>query len=53
MGMDLLPLLPLFGTAADKHLLAIYGFSIIDIVKHNPKEKTIHFGIKGHPSALH
>ena len=26
----------------------MYGFSIINIVKHNPKEKTIHFGgIKG------
>ena len=34
--------------AADEHLLAMYGFSIIDIMKHNPKEKTIHFGgIKG------
>jgi len=31
--------------AADEHLLAVYGFSIIDIVKHNPKEKTIHFGV--------
>ena len=34
--------------AADEHLLAVYGFSIIDIMKHNSKEKTIHFGgIKG------
>ena len=34
--------------AADAHLLAVYGFSIIEIVKDNPKEKTIHFGgIKG------
>jgi len=34
--------------AADEHLLAVYGFSIIDIVKDNPKTKTIHFGgIKG------
>lgn len=33
---------------ADAHLLSVYGFSIIDIVKNNPKEKTIHFGgIKG------
>jgi fatty acid synthase subunit alpha, fungi type len=33
---------------ADAHLLAVYGFSIIEIVKDNPKEKTIHFGgIKG------
>jgi hypothetical protein len=30
------------------HLLSVYGFSIIEIVKDNPKEKTIHFGgIKG------
>ena len=27
--------------AADTHLLAVYGFSIIEIVKDNPKEKTI------------
>ncbi|KII85134.1 hypothetical protein PLICRDRAFT_45274 [Plicaturopsis crispa FD-325 SS-3] len=34
--------------AADVHLLAVYGFSIVEIVKDNPKEKTIHFGgIKG------
>jgi fatty acid synthase subunit beta len=33
---------------ADAHLLAVYGFSIIEIVKDNPKEKMIHFGgIKG------
>ncbi|KAF7965824.1 hypothetical protein HWV62_41719, partial [Athelia sp. TMB] len=33
---------------ADEHLLAVYGFSIVEIVKENPKEKTIHFGgIKG------
>jgi hypothetical protein len=38
--------------AADEHSLAAYGFSIIDIVKHNPKEKTIHFNsIKG--QAIH
>ena len=30
--------------AADEHLLAVYGFSITDIVRHSPKEKTIHFG---------
>ncbi|KAG9047855.1 3-oxoacyl-[acyl-carrier-protein] synthase [Tulasnella sp. UAMH 9824] len=30
--------------AADEHLLAVYGFSIVDIVKNNPKAKTIHFG---------
>ena len=33
---------------ADAHLLAVYGFSIVEIVKDNLKEKTIHFGgIKG------
>jgi fatty acid synthase subunit alpha len=33
---------------ADAHLLAVYGFSIVEIVKDNPKEKAIHFGgIKG------
>ncbi|KAJ7019830.1 fatty acid synthase [Mycena alexandri] len=33
---------------ADAHLLAVYGFSIVEIVKDNPKEKTVHFGgIKG------
>ncbi|KAI9681414.1 MAG: beta subunit of fatty acid synthetase [Caeruleum heppii] len=29
---------------ADKHLMDNYGFSIIDIVKNNPKELTIYFG---------
>ncbi|GBE89192.1 hypothetical protein SCP_1502000 [Sparassis crispa] len=34
--------------AADIHLTAVYGFSIIEIVKDNLEEKTIHFGgIKG------
>ncbi|KAF8577776.1 fatty acid synthase [Ramaria rubella] len=33
---------------ADAHLRAVYGFSIVDIVKNNPKSKTVHFGgIKG------
>ncbi|KAJ3768530.1 acyl transferase [Lentinula raphanica] len=33
---------------ADEHLQAVYGFSILEIVKENLKEKTIHFGgIKG------
>jgi fatty acid synthase subunit alpha len=33
---------------ADAHLLAMYSFSFIEIVKDNPMEKTIHFGgIKG------
>ena len=29
---------------ADEHFLNNYGFSIVDIVKNNPKELTIHFG---------
>lgn len=29
---------------ADEHLLVVYGFSIVKIVKDKPKEKTIHFG---------
>jgi fatty acid synthase subunit alpha, fungi type len=55
MGMDLYntsPTARAVWDTADEHLLAVYGFSIINIVKHNPKEKTIHFGgIKG--QAIH
>lgn len=29
---------------ADKHFMKNYGFSIIEIVRDNPKEKTVHFG---------
>ncbi|KAF7293423.1 Fatty acid synthase [Mycena indigotica] len=51
MGMDLynsLPAARAVWDGADTHLLAVYGFSIVEIVKDNPKEKTIHFGgIKG------
>jgi len=51
MGMELYnssPAARAVWEAADDHLLAVYGFSIIDIVKNNPKTKTIHFGgIKG------
>ena len=51
MGMDLYassPAARAVWDGADAHLLAVYGFSIVDIVKNNPKEKTIHFGgIKG------
>jgi fatty acid synthase subunit beta len=51
MGMDLYnssPAARAVWDGADAHLLAVYGFSIIEIVKENPKEKTIHFGgIKG------
>ena len=47
MGMDLYnnsPAARAVWEGADAHLLAVYGFSIVDIVKNNPKEKTIHFG---------
>ncbi|KIJ51487.1 hypothetical protein M422DRAFT_203704 [Sphaerobolus stellatus SS14] len=51
MGMELYnnsPAARAVWDGADAHLLAVYGFSIIDIVKNNPKSKTIHFGgIKG------
>ena len=51
MGMDLYNSLPAARAVwerADAHLLAVYGLSIVEIVKDNPKEKTIHFsGIKG------
>jgi fatty acid synthase subunit alpha len=51
MGMELYnnsPAARAVWEAADVHLLAVYGISIVDIVKNNPKEKTIHFGgIKG------
>merc|ERR1719181_1787855 len=29
---------------ADAHFLDKYGFSILEIVRENPKEKTVHFG---------
>ena len=52
MGMDLYnssPAARAVWEGTDALLLSVYGFSIIDIVKNNPKEKTIHFGgIKGH-----
>ncbi|KAG8716660.1 3-oxoacyl-[acyl-carrier-protein] synthase [Ceratobasidium sp. 394] len=51
MGMELYnnsPAARAVWEAADVHLLAVYGISIVDIVKNNPKDKTIHFGgIKG------
>ena len=50
MGMSLYNSSPACAVwdAADEHLLAVNGFSIIDITKHNLKEKTVHFGgIKG------
>jgi fatty acid synthase subunit beta len=51
MGMELYATSPVARAvwdAADAHLTSVYGFSIVDIVKNNPKELTIHFGgIKG------
>lgn len=51
MGMELYtnsPAARAVWDAADAHLLAVYGFSIVDIVKNNPKDKVVHFGgIKG------
>ncbi|EIW84299.1 fatty acid synthase [Coniophora puteana RWD-64-598 SS2] len=47
MGMDLYnnsPAARAVWEGADAHLLAVYGFSIVEIVKDNPKQKTIHFG---------
>jgi fatty acid synthase subunit beta len=47
MGVDLynsFPAVRAVWGGADAHLLAIYGFPIIEIVKDNPKGKTIHFG---------
>ncbi|EED22445.1 malonyl CoA-acyl carrier protein transacylase, putative [Talaromyces stipitatus ATCC 10500] len=47
MGMDLYAKSPVARKVwdrADRHLRNTYGFSILDIVKHNPKELTIHFG---------
>jgi len=47
MGMDLYnssPAARAVWDGADTHLLATYGFSITDIVRDNPKEKTIYFG---------
>lgn len=51
MGMELYnnsPASRAVWEAADSHLLSVYGFSIVDIVKKNPKDLTIHFGgVKG------
>ncbi|KAJ3783459.1 fatty acid synthase [Lentinula aff. detonsa] len=51
MGMDLYnssPAARAVWDGADEHLRAVYGFSILEIVKKNPMEKTVHFGgIKG------
>lgn len=51
MGMELYsnsPAARYVWDSADAHLRTVYGFSIVDIVKNNPKSKTVHFGgIKG------
>ncbi|THV02954.1 hypothetical protein K435DRAFT_852388 [Dendrothele bispora CBS 962.96] len=47
MGMDLYsssPAARAVWDGADAHLRAVYGFSILYVVKDNPKEKSIHFG---------
>ncbi|XXG94116.1 beta subunit of fatty acid synthetase [Hypoxylon texense] len=47
MGMDLYNTSPVAKEVwdrADKYLLDTYGFSILNIVKNNPRELTIHFG---------
>ncbi|KAI1099397.1 beta subunit of fatty acid synthase [Jackrogersella minutella] len=47
MGMDLYNTSPVAKEVwdrADKYLLDTYGFSILNIVKNNPKELIIHFG---------
>ncbi|KAI1764571.1 beta subunit of fatty acid synthase [Hypoxylon sp. FL1150] len=47
MGMELYNTSPVAKEVwdrADKYLLDTYGFSILNIVKNNPKELTIHFG---------
>ncbi|KAE9396321.1 hypothetical protein BT96DRAFT_996816 [Gymnopus androsaceus JB14] len=46
IGINVLVLSGMDG--ADKHLRMVYRFSILEIVKDNPKDKTVHFGgIKG------
>ncbi|KAI0517884.1 fatty acid synthase beta subunit [Xylaria bambusicola] len=47
MGMDLYERSPVareVWNRADSHLLETFGFSILDIVRNNPKELTVHFG---------
>ncbi|KAI9021639.1 fatty acid synthase [Phycomyces nitens] len=47
MGMALYassPVAKAIWDRADKHLMENYGFSILEIVRDNPKEKTVHFG---------
>ena len=47
MGMDLYessPVARAIWDRADEHFLTHYGFSIVDIVRNNPKELTVYFG---------
>ncbi|KAI8643676.1 fatty acid synthase [Parasitella parasitica] len=47
MGMalyDSSPVAKAIWDQADKHFMENYGFSIIEIVRSNPKEKVVHFG---------
>lgn len=47
MGMDLYESSPVAKSVwdrADRHFIQNYGLSIINIVKNNPKELTVHFG---------
>lgn len=47
MGMalyDSSPVARAIWDEADKHFMENYGFSIIEIVRSNPKEKVVHFG---------
>ncbi|KAF7722190.1 3-oxoacyl-[acyl-carrier-protein] synthase [Apophysomyces ossiformis] len=47
MGMALYassPVAKVIWDRADKHFMQNYGFSILEIVRDNPKEKTVHFG---------
>jgi malonyl CoA-acyl carrier protein transacylase len=47
MGMDLYessPVARAIWDRADEHFLTNYGFSIVDIVRNNPKELTVYFG---------
>jgi hypothetical protein len=47
MGLDLYSSSPVACAvldSADAHLISAYGFSIVGIVRENPKKKTTHFG---------
>jgi hypothetical protein len=52
MGLDLYSFSPMacaVWDSADAHLISAYGFSIVGIVRENPKKKTTHLGgVKAH-----